>query len=106
MIYNLDLNHDEIVTAFETLGCIVIDNAKTKRYEPGQLDLWVGLPNPYGGLAVWVWVEVKTSTGALRAEQKKTIADCKEAGLPVEVIRSTADIEAMYHKYLGLMRDV
>ena len=106
MTYNLDSNHADIVKAFRDFGAMVkiVDNAKVKRREPGQLDLWVGLVNPYGQIGVWIWVEVKTATGKLRAEQLDNINDCEDKGLPVEVVRSTADVERVYHKYLEIMR--
>jgi len=103
-MYNLDSNHKAIITAAQTLGIIVVDNAKVKRYEPGQLDTWWGFPNPYGGPGLWVWVEIKTETGTLNPPQQRNIADCNEAGLPVEVIRTTEDIERVYVKYLARMR--
>lgn len=104
MIYNLDSNDHDLDIAAKTLGFIVIDNAKVKRSESGQLDKWWGIPNPYGGLGIWIWVEYKTETGILSPSQEQRIEDCQLAGLPVEVVRSTADVEAVYHKYLRIMK--
>lgn len=105
MTYNLDANHKDIVDAFEQLGAKVIDNAKVKRHEPGQLDIWVGFSNPFVSPGLWIYVEIKTETGTLRPAQDDTIKDCKERGLPVEIVRSVADVDKLYHKYLALMRD-
>lgn len=106
MTYNLDSNHADIVNAFRDFGqmVMIVDNAKVKRYEAGQLDLWVGFVNPSGNIGIWVWVEVKTIDGKIRPEQRDTIAECLDKGLPVEIVRSTADVEKMYHKYMDLMK--
>jgi hypothetical protein len=101
--YHLDANHHELSIAAQTLGMIVIDNAQVKRAEPGQLDCWWGLPNPYGGPAVWIWVEYKSETGRLRPEQQARMIECLRASLPVEIVRSTADVERVYRKYLARM---
>lgn len=99
MTYSLDANHTEIVEAFEKLGCKVVDNAKVKRHEPNQLDVWVGFPNPLGGLGMWVWVEIKTPDGKLRPGQQEMIAVCENMALPVEVVRNTRDVERVWQKY-------
>lgn len=109
MPFKLDANHLDIVKAFEQLGCKVIDNAKVKRAEAGQLDIWVGFSNPYEGEGRWVYVEIKTETGQLTTSedgnsQTKTVQDCLDRGLPVAVVRSTFDVEVLYHFYLSLMR--
>lgn len=100
-MYSLDANHYELTQAAEHLGFIVIDNARVKRLEPGQLDCWWGIPNPTGGPGVWVWVEYKTAAGQLRAAQVDTVQTCAAAGLPVEVVRTIDDVIAVYHKYMG-----
>lgn len=106
MPFKLDANHQEIVEAFEKLGCLVVDNAKKESYEAGQPDIIVGLPNPYNPIGIWVFVEIKTDTGRLRSSQEKFINDCRERNLPVEVVRSTADVEEMYYlRYLAIMHD-
>jgi hypothetical protein len=106
MTYSLDANHHDLNRDAMRLGIIVVDNAKVKRHEPDQLDVWWGIPNPYGGSGVWVWVEYKTPGGELRLGQERRIMECREAGLPVEVVRDTADVERVYNKYLGIMIDV
>ena len=102
-IYNLDENEPELTTAAKTLGIIVVDNDKVQRDEPDQLDKWWGIPNPYDGPGIWVWVEYKTEDGALRPGQARKIAEVQDAGLPVELVRNTADIERIYFKYLDIM---
>ena len=101
--YRLDANHQDLNRAAMTLGIIVVDNAKVKRNEPDQLDVWWGIPNPYGGPGIWVWVEYKTEAGKLRPGQERRISYCQAAGLPVEVVRDTTDIERVYNKYLEIM---
>ncbi|MCP4363528.1 MAG: hypothetical protein GY796_36480 [Chloroflexi bacterium] len=104
MPYNLDENHNDIVQALQWMGgSKIIDNARVKRDEKGQLDLWWGLPNPHGGPGIWIWVEVKTESGNLTEKQEENINDCESLRLPVEVIRNTADVERVYKKYLKLM---
>lgn len=99
MVYKLDENHNELNRAALTLGIVVIDNAKVKRSEPDQLDVWWGIPNPYDGPGVWVWVEYKTETGKLRPGQARRIEEIKEAGLPVELIRNVVDVVEVFEKY-------
>ena len=103
-MYKLDENHKEIVEAFEKLGCLVIDNAKVERYEAGQLDLFVGLQNPYTPMGIWIWVEIKTDAGELTKGQKIMIIHCTEINLPVEVVRSVADVENVYYRWLAIMQ--
>lgn len=106
MTYNLDSNHADIVNAFKDFGqmVMIVDNAKVKRHESGQLDLWIGFVNPLGNIGIWVWVEVKTDEGKLRPAQQDNINECLDKGLPVEIVRSTADVERIYHKYLEIMK--
>ena len=103
-VYKLDANHHELNQAARKLGFVVIDNAKVKRDEPDQLDVWWGLPNPYGRPGVWIWVEYKTIKGELRPGQRRRITECEQAGLPVEVVRNTADVERVYHEYREEMK--
>lgn len=103
MTYNLDANHAELTMAAQTLGIKVVDNARVKRDEGGQLDTWWGLPNPYGGSGVWIWVEYKTATGPLRPSQYRELRECDEMQLPAEIVRDTADVERVYKKYLARM---
>lgn len=105
MTYNLDANDHELTIAARTLGIKVVDNAKVKRAEGGQLDKWWGIPNPYGGPGVWVWVEYKTEAGTLRPSQYRELAECDEMSLPAEVVRNTADVERVYKKYLSRFKD-
>lgn len=104
MPYKLDSNHQEIIEAFQKLGCKVVDNAKVKRQESGQLDLWVGMPNVYSGLGIWIWVEVKTESGQLRSSQSTNIQEALDKGLPVEVVKNIADVEAVHQNYLAIMQ--
>lgn len=101
MVYHLDANHKEIVEAFQKLGCVVVDNAKVKRDEPDQLDIWVGVRRDYADFlgSVWIWVEIKTESGTIRQGQQRTIAACEAAELPVEVVRNIADVERVWRKY-------
>lgn len=103
MTYKLDANHSDIVDALLRCGFIVEDNARVERDEPDQLDLWAGLPNPCGGLGIWIYIEIKTPTGIIRPGQQRKIEDCQAAGLPVEVIRTTDEVIEIYHKYLAMM---
>lgn len=105
-MYKLDSNHIEIRDAFLTLGCRVMDIARAKHYTDGTLDLVVGIPNTYSaynGLGTIIIVEVKTPEGKLKQAQEQTIKDWREANLPVEVVRSTAEVERILHKYQGKM---
>ena len=99
MSYQLDANHKDIIAAFEQLGCLVIDNAKVKRYEPSQLDIWVGMLNHYTNTGLWLWVEIKTPAGQLRPGQATRIAECHDKGLTAVVVRTVADVEVLYNKY-------
>lgn len=113
MVYQLDANHLEIVAAFKQLRCKVVDNAKVKRGIAGQLDIWVGFSNPYSYQqpGLWIYVEIKTDSGKLTTSadngnsQTETVQDCLARGLPVEIVRSVADVEKLYYIYLALMRD-
>lgn len=102
-MYKLDENHKQIVEAFEELGCLVIDNAKVERKEAGQLDIWVGLQNPYSPMGFWIWVEIKTDVGELTKAQETSVIQCTEMGLPVEVVRNTVDVENVYYRWLAIM---
>lgn len=104
MTFKLDANHQEIVQAFEKLGAYVVDNAQVKRNETGQLDVWVGFQNPYGEIGLWIWCEIKTDEGELTTAQETKVNQCIEMSLPVEVVRSVADVERVYHRWLEMMR--
>ncbi len=107
-MYKLDANHLEIVRAFEQLGFKVIDNAKVKRHEAGQLDIWVGLSNPYNRrrkMGMWIFVEIKTEKGTLEPAQEKMVEDCLDRDLPVSIVHSVADVDRLYKTCLSFLRD-
>jgi len=82
-----DANHNEIASAFRSLGWSVVDMSNVGNGVP---DLCVGGYHPGEGRKVTVWVEVKTQKGKLR--------ECQDAfaqswrGRPMEVARTVDDV--------------
>ncbi len=103
-MYKLDVNHKEIVITLQQLGCLIIDNAKVKRDEPGQLDIWCGITDNQTNSAIWVWIEIKTLTGNPSPSQIRTIQECNDRQLPVEIIRTVEDCVKLVRKYTDNVR--
>ncbi len=99
--YKLDSNHNPLNLVAQNLGVFVVDNAKVKRAEKGQLDCWWGITNARTGVGVWVWIEFKTPGGKLKPEQLENLEWCRQKGLPAEVIRTEGDVLKAYERYGG-----
>ena len=91
-----DLNHDEIVAAFRSLGCYV---AELHGVGGGIPDLLIKIQN------VWRVVEIKNPAGAygrkgLSASQLKF---SQEAGGAVDVVKTVDDVVALVNQ-IGAVR--
>jgi Holliday junction resolvase len=88
---NRDLNHREITTAFEALGCTVVDLAMVGDNCP---DILVGIPT--ANSRVNLLIEIKSVNGNLTSGQMEFIRTWQGQ---VGVVRTILDVKSIVEYY-------